>query len=210
MRDLTGLEMDFSAQVGMPEDSTGSSFENVAAALNLPASLLEKYFAAADIALTRLFGEADPMWDGKADWERKPNTSQVKKAREKFFAGLPENAAREETADFVGKFARLAWRRPVAAAETERLMGLHDAALAKGDAPRTALRKTLKPIFVAPDFLFRIEEDRAPQKLPAGSPVATARISDVDLASRLSFFLWSSLPDEELLAAAEKGADARG
>ena len=61
MRDLTGVELDFSALVGIPEDSTGSSFENVAAALNLPPSLLEKYFAAADMALTRLFGEPDPQ-----------------------------------------------------------------------------------------------------------------------------------------------------
>ncbi len=201
MRDLTGLEMDFSGQVGIPEDSTGSSFENVAAALNLPASLLEKYFTAADIALTRLFGEADPMWDGKADWERKPNAAQVKKAREKFFNGLPESADRGAASAFVGKFARLAWRRPVAAVETERLMTLHDAAIAKGDAPRVALRKTLKPILVAVDFLFRIEVEHPPQKPPTGA----SKVSDVDLASRLSFFLWSSLPDDELLAAAENG-----
>ena len=204
VRDLTGLELDFSAQLGMPEDSTGSSFENVAAALNLPASLLEKYFAAADLALTRLFGDPDPLWDGKADWERKPNAAQVKGAREKFFTGLMENADRAAAAAFTGKFARLAWRRPVTPAETGRLMKFYDAAIAKGDTPRAALRKALKPVLVAPEFLFRIEEDRTPKKPSAGTTVAAAKVSDVELASRLSFFLWSSIPDDELLAAAEK------
>ncbi len=205
VRDLTGLELDFSAQLGMPADSTGTSFENLAAALSVPASLLEKYFAAADLALTRLFGEPDPQWDGRPDWERKPNAEQVKKARAKFFGELPENAERTVTAAFVGKFARLAWRRPLAAAETERLMKLYDAALASGDPPRAALRKVLKPVLVAPDFLFRIEEDRTPKQPAAGAVIAAAKVSDLELASRLAFFLWSSLPDDALLAAAEKG-----
>ena len=205
MRDLTGVELDFSALVGIPEDSTGSSFENVAAALNLPPSLLEKYFAAADLALTRLFGEPDPQWDAKPDWERKAVEEKVKKVRAKFFDGVPENADRAAAGKLVAQFARLAWRRPIAPAETERLMKLYDAALVKGEAPRVALRKTLKPVLVSADFLFRIEEDRTPQKPPPGAVVAAAKVSDVELASRLSFFLWSSIPDEELLAAAEKG-----
>ena len=205
VRDLTGVELDFSALVGIPEDSTGSSFENVAAALNLPPSLLEKYFAAADLALTRLFGEPDPQWDAKPDWERKPVEEKLKKARAKFFDGVPESADRAAAGKLVAQFARLAWRRPIAPAETERLLKLYDTALAKGDAPRVALRKTLKPVLVSADFLFRIEEDRTPQKPPPGAVVAAAKVSDVELASRLSFFLWSSIPDEELLAAAEKG-----
>ena len=205
IRDLTGLEIDFTAQLGLPEDSTGSSFENTAAALNLPASLLEKYFAAADLALTRLFGEPDPMWDGKPDWERKPNAAQLKTARAKFFDGLPENADRAATAKFLGHVARLAWRRPVAADEVERFMKFYDAAVAKGDAPRAALRKALKPVLVTPDFLFRIEEDHTPAKATTGTTIPAAKVSDIELASRLSFFLWSSIPDEELLAAAEKG-----
>jgi hypothetical protein len=79
----------------------------------------------------------------------------------------------------------------------------YDASLAKGDTSREALRKALRPIFVAPEFLFRIEEDRTPKDQPAGSK-AGAQISDIELASRLSFFLWSSIPDEELLAVAEQ------
>jgi hypothetical protein len=76
--------------------------------------------------------------------------------------------------------------------------------LSKGDEPREALRKALKPVLVAPDFLFRIEEDRTPADVPAGVKAA-AKVSDVELASRLSFFVWSSIPDDELLALAEQG-----
>ena len=204
MADLTGLDIDFSEILGMPKDSTGSSFENVAMALNLPASLLEKYFAAADLALSRIFGDPDPAWDSKPDWDRKPKAAELKTAREKFFAGLPETADRAAAAKFVGRFARLAWRRPVADVEAERLMKFYDHAISQGEAPRTAVRKALKPVLVTPDFLFRIEQDRAPRTLAAGTAAAVVKVSEVDLASRLSFFLWSSIPDEELLAAAEK------
>lgn len=203
MRDLTGLDMDFSVQFGMPSDSTGSSFENVAAALNLPPALLEKYFGAADLALVRLFGEADPAWDSKPDWARKPNAAQLKLARSAFFAGLPEAADRAASAKFVGQFARRAWRRTLEVTEVERLMKLYDAALAKGAAPRVALRQTLKPVLVSPEFLFRIELDRTPAKPVAGGRMAAGPVSDLELAVRLSFFLWSSIPDEELLRLAE-------
>ena len=59
-------------------------------------------------------------------------------------------------------------------------------------------------MLVAPDFLFRTEEDRTPKKTASNAKPA-AKVSDVELASRLSFFLWSSIPDDELLAVAEKG-----
>ena len=204
VRDLTGLDLDFTREIGMPEDSTGSSFENVAAALTIQPALLEKYFGAADIALGRLFGEDDAQFAAKPDWERKQTAQKLKQPREKFFAGLPENADHDATRAFVGRFARLAWRRPLAKEEVERLLTIYDAATAKGDQPRAALRKTLKPVLISPNFLFRVEEDHTPKSPAAGTAIAAARVSDVELASRLSFFLWSSIPDDELLALAEK------
>ncbi len=70
-------------------------------------------------------------------------------------------------------------------------------------APRESARRlqvALKALLVSPDFLFRVERDP-----PAAAPGEVYRIDDVELASRLPFFLWSSLPDETLLAAAEHG-----
>jgi len=204
IRDLTGVDSDFSQKVGMPLDSTGSSYENIAAALLLPPSLLEKYFTAADLVLDRLFGPLPTAPKSKPAWQSDDEIKKVKAQREKFFASVPENADRSVTLKFVTQFTRLAWRRPVAAAESERLMKIYDAALAKGDTPRTALRRTLKPVLVASDFLFRIEEDRTPKTPAPGMVIPAAKVSDIELASRLSFFLWSSIPDEELLALAEK------
>ena len=203
--DLTGLDIDFAAVLGMPEDSTGSSFQNVAGALNVSTALLEKYFAAGDMALSRLFAEPDAAWDSKPDWDRKPNLGQVKKARVKFFSSLPEDASREANAAFVAKFTRAAWRRPVAIEEIDRLMKVYDRAIASGESGRAALRKTLKPVLVAPDFLFRLEGEPKQSPESPGAAVAAARVSDIDLASRLSFFLWASIPDEALLDLAEKG-----
>ena len=62
------------------------------------------------------------------------------------------------------------------------------------------IEKALRALLVSPDFLFRIEQDPARR-----APGSVYRISDLELASRLSFFLWSSIPDDELLDLAEKG-----
>ncbi len=71
-------------------------------------------------------------------------------------------------------------------------------------ASKSGVRLALQKILVSPDFLFRAEHD------PAGAPPGSVhRVSDVELASRLSFFLWSSIPDDELLAVAESGKLSR-
>ena len=154
----------------MPEDSTGQQLRKHGDGAERPAVAAGEVFRGARISRSR-GSLASPIRCGtrKPDWERKPKAAELKKARAKFFADLPENADRAAAAKFVGRFARLAWRRAGRAAETERLMKFYDAALAKGDAPRAALRKTLKPVLVAPDFLFRIEEDRTPGEPAAGA-----------------------------------------
>lgn len=202
LRDLTGIELDFAATLGFPQDTTGSAFENIAAALSVPPASLEKYFAGADLVLTKLFGDAALSPETRADEEKKLD-GRLRQARKTFFADLPEQPEREAAARFIARFARRAWRRPVTAEDTAPLVKFYDASVAKGETSREALRKALRPIFVAPEFLFRIEEDRTPKNRPAGSR-AGAQISEVELASRLSFFLWSSMPDDELLTAAEQ------
>lgn len=203
IRDLFGFELDLT-RVGFPPDSTGSHFENVAAALQVPSTLLEKYFAAADTVLNRFFGELPEAQQKPSVWMSDGEKAKLKQQQKAFFAGLPVDADRAATRSFVGRFVRKAWRRPVAEAELDRLLAVYDAATQRGDAARLALRRTLKPILVSPDFLFRIETDRTPAAPAAGTEVAAARVSDVELATRLSFFLWSTGPDDELLALAEK------
>ncbi len=98
----------------------------------------------------------------------------------------------------ISTFARRAFRRPVQTAEIDRLMKLFLMADSKGDDFATAIRLPLKAILVSPNFLFRVEPD---PKAPQESRV----LNEHELATRLSYFLWSSTPDEELLKLADNG-----
>ena len=91
--------------------------------------------------------------------------------------------------------ARRAYRRPVTPADVTPLKRVFDKAAARGYAPDESLQFALAAMLTSPQFLFRIERD------PGLGIVA--RVSDVELASRLSYFLWSSMPDEELLRLGE-------
>jgi hypothetical protein len=95
--------------------------------------------------------------------------------------------------------ARRAYRGPVSAAEADTLMGFYKKGRAAGDF-ESGIQEGLARILVAPRFVYRAEEE--PATIASGQPY---RVSDVDLASRLSFFLWSSIPDDELLDVAAKG-----
>ena len=94
---------------------------------------------------------------------------------------------------------RRAYRRPGTDAEVERLLPFYTAGLTEGGFDR-GIQKALERVLVSPQFLFRIERD--PMNVAAGTPY---RVSDLELASRLSFFLWSSIPDDELLDVAIGG-----
>lgn len=91
----------------------------------------------------------------------------------------------------VERFATRAFRRPVSADETDRYLALFDAADARGDAFEPAVKLALRAVLVSPAFLFRIEEDR--------ESAGPYEVGQYELASRLSYFLWSSMPDDELL-----------
>ncbi len=117
---------------------------------------------------------------------------------------------REEPAcarQIVSVLARRAFRRPVGAADVQPLYAFYEKggacprASAKAGADfESGIQKALEALLVAPEFLFRIEQD--PARAEAGKAYP---ISDLELASRLSFFLWSSIPDDQLLEAAERG-----
>ena len=98
----------------------------------------------------------------------------------------------------LAEFARRAYRRPVTPGEVERLMKLYDLAAADGDRFDRAILLPLKAVLVSPNFLFRVEADPLPGQ---DSRVLT----EFELATRLAYFLWSSMPDAELYRLAEKG-----
>ncbi len=122
-------------------------------------------------------------------------------SRGRIFVCRPGKALGEEDCAkrIVSNLARRAYRRPVTDADIARPLEFYRQARAEKGF-EGGVEMALRAILVSPEFLFRVEQD--PEGLASGSPY---KLSDLELASRLSFFLWSSIPDEELLAAAEKG-----
>jgi mono/diheme cytochrome c family protein len=124
-------------------------------------------------------------------------------SRAKIFICRPANHAEELgcAQKILANLSRHAYRRPVTAADVKPLLAFYQSARPQGDFD-FAVQKAIQAMLVAPDFLFRIEAD--PAAAGEGSPQNRVhRISDVELASRLSFFLWSSVPDDRLLDLAE-------
>ena len=121
-------------------------------------------------------------------------------SRDQIFVCHPANPSEEDACAkkiFTG-LARRAYRRPVTEADLQSPMKFFRAA--KSDGFDAGIETALQALLVSPEFLFRIERD------PAGIAASTAyKLNDVELASRLSFFLWSSIPDQELLDLAIAG-----
>jgi mono/diheme cytochrome c family protein len=107
-----------------------------------------------------------------------------------------ENAARAIVADFTHR----AWRRPVEPAEIDRLMKLYEIAREQGDSFEAGVKLAMKAVLVSPHFLFIGD---LPQ--PVAAATGPQPLDEIALASRLSYFLWSSMPDDDLLGLAERG-----
>ena len=124
-------------------------------------------------------------------------------SRARIFTCRPADAADEErcAADILSALARRAYRRPVTATDVEPLLAAYRDRRAAGADFDAGVQAGVSAVLVNPHFLFRVE--RVPDGLAAGE---VYEIGDAELASRLSFFLWSSIPDDELLALAERGA----
>ena len=122
-------------------------------------------------------------------------------ARERIFTCRPADAAAEAACahKILARLARRAYRRPVTAAEMQPLLDFYGRGR-RGGSFEDGVELALRRLLASPEFLYRIESDP-----PGAAPGEPYRVPDVELASRLSFFLWSSIPDDELLAAAEQG-----
>jgi mono/diheme cytochrome c family protein len=127
-----------------------------------------------------------------------PFPSKVEKASRKMILICDPSSGQACVEKIVANLAHRAYRRPVTPAEVAGLMKFVAMAKAQGQSTEQGIQLALEAILVSPEFLFRIERDPKPT-----DPDATHRLSDVELASRLSYFLWSSMPDDELLALAE-------
>jgi hypothetical protein len=114
--------------------------------------------------------------------------------RPAIFACYPKSAAEERpcATTILAKMARLAYRRPATSADTRTLLEFYDSGRKDGGGFAAGIQFALERMLVDPDFLLRVHRD--PQ-----------RLSDLEIASRLSFFLWSSIPDDRLLRLAERG-----
>jgi hypothetical protein len=130
----------------------------------------------------------------------KPAGASDSPSAKKIFVCHPANAS-EETAcakKIVDTLARHAFRRPVTPQDTETLMTFYQQGRNDGSF-ETGIERALQRILADPEFVFRKEAE--PEKLAAGQ---SYHISDLELASRLSFFLWSSIPDDQLIEVAAK------
>ncbi|HYO84753.1 MAG TPA: DUF1592 domain-containing protein [Bryobacteraceae bacterium] len=134
-------------------------------------------------------GPFEPAGPGDTPWRRR------------LYVCNPGSTADDEcAARILGPVMRRAWRRPVVEADLAAPLKFFRKGRDEGGSFEAGLEMALSAILVSPEFLFRVEKD--PAGLPAKTPY---RISDLELASRLSFFLWSSIPDDELLDTAVRG-----
>ena len=177
IRDLVGV--DFHASDDFPADDVGYGFDNIGDVLSLPPILMEKYLTAAENIVQQAFAS------------HRTHDEIV------FCRPGPERTARDCARQILSKFAARAYRRPVTVEEVDRLLSLVQLAAEQGEEFDGQIQWALTVVLVSPHFLFRVELD----------PVGAVRVlNDYELATRLSYFLWSSMPDEELFLLAAQEA----
>ncbi len=180
IRDLVGI--DFKPADDFPTDDVGYGFDNIGDVLSLSPLLLEKYLAAAEQIAAEAF--KNPAIRARV-----------------FLPALGFGKKKVEAVRAViAGFATRAYRRPVTADEVTRLFRFVKLALDNGDPGEKGLQLAIQATLVSPHFLFRVE--RTPRT--KGTLTAFA-VTEHELASRLSYFLWSSMPDEELFRLARAG-----
>lgn len=188
LRDLTGVDLRPADR--FPRELTGpTGFDNDASTLFLQPALMERYLAAAE----RVVDAALP-----APAEGAPSAE----ARRLLLHGAGADRLDDDAAaELLRRFMLRAHRRPPSGADLARTTRDYQAARGAGVDPYRALKSVLPAVLISPRFLLRIE------RAPAGSE--PSRVDGFELATRLSYFLWSSTPDDELLRAAQAGELSR-
>lgn len=187
VRDLFG--MDFDVHSLLPADGAGGEgFDTTGDTLFTSSLGVERFLQAADRILDTVLPETVATMPAAA-----------KAARKQLLVREPrlKRQAREAAAAVLERFATLAYRRPIEGAELTRLVNLFDTKWAAGTRFDQALRLPLRAILVSPHFLFLVEPEN-----PEGG---IQPLGAFQLASRLSYFIWASMPDPELFRLAGTG-----
>lgn len=179
MRDLLGTTTHPSTDFQFPPDDRGDDFDNTADVLTVSPLHLSCYNAAASALVSAAMA------------------APAQRARLVSCDLLAGGAACARTS--LESFVPRAWRRPVASAEIDRLMALVTSATTQGDSTEVGFDLAVRAAILSPNFIYRPEIDPSPVSL---SPHP---LNDYELASRISYFLWSTMPDDQLFAAAKAG-----
>jgi mono/diheme cytochrome c family protein len=191
IRDL--MRVDFKPAKEFPADDSGHGFDNIGDVLSMSPLLLEKYLAAAEkiaeeaVAVPPRGKELDPK-----------QLTEFQKVYFKY--PIPRKLRRRSAEGFVRPFLRRAYRREVTQAEIGRVMLLAKQTVDDGGSFEEGVRLAVMAVLVSPHFIFRWELDGAPD-----NPLAIRSLNEYELAARLSFFIWSSLPDDRLMQLTNRG-----
>ncbi len=183
---------DFVARM-LPQDTNDGGFDTIADNLSLPPFLMEKYLRTTKVLLDDLYSTKAKEANGRYNWPFREELDRLEKAPPK---GL---TPRQGVVKLLQSFATRAFRRPVSAAEVENYAALFDLAQKKGENFETAIRLPLQAILVSPEFVLLWSRESKTEE------AAVRPLDDHELATRLAYFLWSSMPDRELTQLADKG-----
>jgi hypothetical protein len=194
VRDLTGVDYDTSSE--FPPDDSGYGFDNIGDALSVSPLLMEKYLSAARAIVAKAVPSGQPDKGDKGAEEA---------YRRIFVKGPPpKNGAKREAyaRAILGQFVRRAYRRAADDRTVSRLTALAKAAYSSPNQSfESGVGAAMVAVLASPRFLFRVE-DVAAKSADERYPL----VDEYSLASRLSYFLWSTTPDDELLDLAERGS----
>ena len=179
MRDLLGIKTHPSVDFNFPADDRGSDFDNTADVLTVSPLHLSSYNTAATALVAAALTDA---------------TERARLLSCDITAG-GATCARTALEAFVPR----AWRREATSAEIDSLMALVTMATSKGDTAEAGLQLALRAALLSANFMYRPEID------PVPSSLTPHPLGEYELASRMSYFLWSSMPDDALFAAAKAG-----
>ena len=183
VRDLTGLDLKLAND--FPSDDVGNGFDNIGDVLSLSPILMEKYLICAKQIADEVI--------------KSPEATKIVFPQEPTDLSDLEEVVAVARAN-ANSFASRAFRRPLDVDESDRLVNLMRATWDAGATKEEIMQSMITAVMASPHFLYRVEDDE-PQDFVDG----VRRLNDFELASRLSYFLWSSMPDAKLFELARDG-----